>query len=177
MGLVVADSTASRAEPFGAPFYGVPLVRFVVFALLGWGFYDMYWLYRNFRSRGGHRASRLSCLVKAIFGGISFAFVAADVERARGRSVGRGFLVGGVYLALVVSQRLPDPWWLLFVLRVLPLAVTAGSLAKVTPPAAPPLKAWQIALCAVGALFTVLAILGTFLPEDGDDLGSVVSGG
>ena len=90
MGVVLTDSNTPPAGVNGRAFYAVPLVRFVVFAFLSWGLYDIYWIYRNARSRRGPDSGRLACIVEAVFAGISFAFLAADVERERGRGVAQG---------------------------------------------------------------------------------------
>jgi hypothetical protein len=147
------------------------LVLLDVFTL---GFYKIFWFYRNWRRVRERTGKSLSPFWRSLFAPLwGFSFFDEVDDQARAVGVGFGWTplaLGLLYFALSVAVRLPDPWWLATILTVLvlvPVQHTINALAArrgVRPDAS--FQAKHIAVCVVGGIFLVLAVLGTLLPPE-----------
>jgi hypothetical protein len=138
------------------------------------GFYKIFWFYRNWRRVRERTGKSLSPFWRSLFAPLwGFSFFDEVDDQARAAGVGFGWTpvaLGLLYFVLSVAVRLPDPWWLATILTVLvlvPVQHTINALAArrdVRPDAS--FQAKHIAVCVVGGIFLVLAVLGTLLPPE-----------
>ncbi len=166
---VVTDQT-------GAPTYhAVGSVKLMLLSLTTLGVYDIYWCYKNWV----HIKNRLDLDIypfwRAVFAPL-WVFSLSNYINTHAEEVGAPvsaptLLIGGLFLALSVTVRLPDPYWLISVLTFVPLIalqVTAQRIAATMNTDNPDLRKytyWHWIVIVLGGLFFILMLIGTFLPE------------
>ncbi len=160
----------ARHRP-SASFSPVRPDKFVLLSLLTFGAYEVVWLYRNWREVRESEGSNIWPWARALFGPIWYYPLLGRLE-VRGRL---GLAVA-FWLCLGLS-RLPDPYWLLSSLSIVPLlpAVAAvNGLNRGVARSAVPSYAWRkrsVAVLVIGVLVVPLMSAGAFGPPT-----AVVSG-
>lgn len=155
-------------------FFDVSVLKLVVMSIVTLNLYQIYWFYRNWRM-AKERGEDVMPIPRAIFG-VLFAYPLFKEVREVGRSAsitvasGAGALAF-LYLMLQLTWRLPDPFWVLGLTAVLPLAVVQNDIAKThrslgLDPNVNNRFTWKnIIGIVVGGLFVLLVLIGLFLPE------------
>lgn len=169
----VDDPAASpTAEP---AFFPVSLLKLVLMSLATFNLYGVYWFYKNWKCVQRLDDATLNAPIRAFFYPVTSYWLFrrirehADAEGVGG-SLQAGLLAIGVF-ALAALWRLPDPYWLVTFLGVVPLLPVQSVVNKVNRKIAPGadtnsrLGGWNIAVLAVGGLLFVLAVIGTFLEQ------------
>ena len=164
---------ASEAE--AVALHPMSLGKLVVMSLCTFGFYEVYWFYRNWYLQKAFRKEDVSPFWRAIFaplfGFSMFRNVRNQAERDRLRV---GWSAGGMgllFLVLSGLSRLPDPYWLVCLLSfapILPVQRTINELNAASPRPAPvnaEFSVLNLAGIAVGGLCLFLAVIGTLFPE------------
>jgi len=168
---------AYRAVPAVVPAVGelhpLAIHKPVLMSLATFGVYDVYWLYRNW-SRVREKTGRsLSPFWRAIFAPL-WAFSLFEEVKDQARPAGvdvpwNPMALGLLFFVLSMLWRLPDPWWLVSYVGfvpLLPVQATINDLAArrgVKPDST--FQVQHVVVLVVGALFLLLAIIGTLLPE------------
>ncbi len=107
------------------PFVAVPTARFVLMSLVTLSLYQIWWFYKNW-SRVKQRTGRqIRPFWRAIFSPI-FCYQLVKTVRTTSEklAVPAGLSAGaitGLYLALILCERLPDPWWWISLASFAPL--------------------------------------------------------
>jgi hypothetical protein len=152
----------------------VPVGRFLVLSVLTWGFYALYWNYRYWQSVKQIERSDIWPFVRAMFDGITFFWVIADINRRTHAYEGRvGPKVPQVLavfnLLLGFMGNAPDPFWMLTLVAPFLAIPVLLRISEMTPdrvkaerdPLQP--RHWIAGVCF--GLLWLLAGLGSLLPE------------
>ncbi len=165
-----------RPNPTVPAYFPVSATKFVVLSLCSLGLYELYWFYQHWKLERERTGENLSPFWRAFFSPL-FALSLFNRIRDFGaqRSTRVGYSPGALavaFFALQISWRLPDPYWLISMLAFLPLLPVRTAVASINSAYAPEastnakFSGANIALVVFGGLVLILAIAGTFLPEE-----------
>ncbi len=156
------------------PFHALDLTKLVILSICTLGLYDVYWFYRNWKLVKNQLRRDLSPFWRAFFAplwGFSLFGEIDDYALRHRRPVNwSAGLLGTLFLIWTALWRLPDPWWLISLFSFIPLIPvqhTINGLAGqrgVAPDRTYSGK--HIATIVCGAIFVLLAVLGTFMPAE-----------
>jgi len=163
-----SDLTAMNVER-QPPFFAVSTHKFIVMSLVTFGLYEVYWVYRQWKRFVEHGD------VLSPFWRTFFLTVTNYVLFGRVRSLAREnrvevdwlpSILGTFYLALSLSWRLPDPWWLLSLLSFVPMIPVQRTIDRVNALHLAELpnrgySGWNIFGIVLGGLLLLLAMYGT----------------
>ena len=163
--------------PEGQPlFFAVSPLKLVVMSTVTFGFYEIYWFYKNWEFIRQRTGGNIKPFWRALFG-ILFCYSCFKevkvVATSRGVSVplSPGSLAAG-WIIFALCSRLPDPYslvcWLTPVFLV-PIQNTINRLnAEVAPIHNPNSRfsVWNIAGAVIGGILFIIMIIGTFLPAE-----------
>lgn len=173
-----ADPTAQL------PFVSVPVARFVLMSLVTFSLYEIWWFYRNWKRVKERTGSDIRPFWRAVFSPIfCYQFVQTVRTTSEKVSVAAPLSAGGIafaYVAFMLCERLPDPWWWLSMLTFVPLLPVVQHIAQLHHSVYPgftadaPFGKGHVLTVLVGLPLTALAVLGTFSPSTralrGDEL-------
>ena len=155
------------------PFFPVSTVKFITLSLCTFGFYELYWYYKNWQRIRERSGESLSPFWRAFFAALwSFQLFGRvrDYEANAGRPGWSAGILGTAYFALLATWRLPDPWWLLSVVSFVPilpvLATTQGinRQAEATENSNEKFSITNIIALVVGGLLLLLLVLDFLFP-------------
>jgi hypothetical protein len=168
---VAAPQAAVPAAP-ATPWFVVGSGKFLLMCLVTFGLYEIYWFYQQWR-HVQRRGESVHPALRTLFAGLfCYGLFRRIQDTALERGVGRPVspvLLTIVFLALSVTTRLPQPWSLLSVLSLVPLAVvqrTASAVALAQVPGADPntrLSPLNWLAVVFTSLIVFLALLGLAL--------------
>jgi hypothetical protein len=169
--------SAQLDPPAAAPdalFFTASPAKFVIMSIATFGFYDLYWFYKNWRTVRTRTGRSISPFWRAFFSVIwsygCFKEIAMGTEAAASRAnqaIGLAFL----YILLNVASRLPDPYWLVSLGTFVPVMVANGWAREANEriesgyPENASFSGWNWAAIILGGALIALAIIGAFLPE------------
>ena len=167
-------SHAESAQERKAHFFDVSVLKLVIMSIVTFNLYQLYWFYRNWKM-AEERGEDIMPVLRAIFA-VFFAFPLFKEVRIVGRSAGvvaasSAGALAFLFFALQALWRLPDPFWLLGFLTIVPLALVQHDVVKVhralgLDPTGNNRFTWlNILAIIVGGLWLLLAIIGTLMPE------------
>jgi hypothetical protein len=162
--------------PEGHPvFFPVSPLKLVVMSIVTFGIYELYWFYKNWKLIKQRTSRDIMPFWRAFFAFFfCYSLFREVTDSATSRSMSVGFspgLLAFVWIGLTLCWRLPDPYWLVSTVAVLALLPVQKTVNELNATVAPghDLNArfygWNIVGIAVGGLFLVFAIIGTFFPE------------
>ncbi len=151
----------------------IPVFRFILLSIVTAGIYQIVWMYKQWVFFKKKDNLDIMPFWRAIF---SVLFIFALSERISGlekkneqRKIFLVVVLPIIWIVLCYSQRLPDPYWLIAYLNVVPLIFTLLRMNKYwkkkekkTIPKS--FNWWQIILIIIGALFFIMIVWGSFLP-------------
>lgn len=158
-----------------------PVWHFVLLSIVTFGIYEFYWFYRNWKHFKAHKNLNISPgwrtvgLFVPIYG-LIIAYRQLRNIRDFSKQVGvvktysPGLILFG-WFALNALWKLPDPFWLLTLLSVWPLAIVQNVLNSYWEKEQHGLSArtsftgGQIILLILGGVFLTLGLIGIFIPE------------
>ncbi|WP_157691774.1 hypothetical protein [Noviherbaspirillum autotrophicum] len=173
---IPADTAMHVAAHAGEPpFFAVSLVKLTVMSVCTAGFYELYWYYRNWQRIRQREGSHIMPFWRAFFS-LFFCYSCFARIRDYGKETGMPMRVPAALLAAgwtvtTMLWKLPDPYWWassLAVVFLLPAQAQANRLNAIACPGHQRnarLSAWNWLVVALGGSFTVLALIGTFVPE------------
>lgn len=170
-------NNAPQVSPHSAMplYFAVSRSKLIVMSLCTFGIYEIYWFYKNWKLVKERKGGNIRPFWRAFFA-VFFCHALFKSIRDSGNSYGfgsdinPGWLAVG-YLGLSVTWRLPDPFWLVSLLTFLPLLpaqkLASNMHAKIAPSADrnDRFSGKNIAVLILGAILSLLAIVGTFMPE------------
>jgi hypothetical protein len=152
--------------------HAVEVFKLLLLSIVTLGMYEIFWFYRNW-SRVRERGRDISPFWRAFFSPLwcfsLFDEVRDQADAAQVKVRWPPIPLALAYFVLSVVWRLPDPWWLLTFVSVLPMVpvqLTINELAVrrgVRPDAT--LNAKHIVVIVVGGIVLFLGVLGTIFPE------------
>ena len=155
-------------------FFPVSRFKLCVMSLVTFGFYEIFWFYKNWQLFKAATGRDISPFWRTVLSGIFCYFLFKEIKVcAKSYCVYPNFspfLLTIVWIGLNMCFRLPNPYGLvsnLSVIALLPVQETVNKLNCVAAPNHNPnsrFSAWNIAAIAVGGSLTVLAIVGILIP-------------
>ena len=174
------DASTIRVGPPPIPaeqpiFFPVSPLKLVVMSTVTFGIYELYWFYKNWKLIKQRTDSDIRPFWRAFFG-VLFCYSCFKEIKKVATSRGVSFPASPGWLAvlwigLVLSWRLPDPYWMVDILTpfvLFPIQKTVNDLNTIVAPNHNPnarFSAWNIVITVVGGILFVLVIIGTFLPS------------
>ena len=169
----------TTGEPEGPrpdlPFFSITFLKFLLLTIATVGLYEIWWFYEHWRQVRNTTGARITPVARAIFSPIYcyalFNRVKNDLEDHGLYSKFSPGLLTVIYIGLLAAQQLPDPYWMVSLLSLLPLlAVQAGvnRLHYEVDPAYDRNGRFGLgggAVLVVGGILWSLIFLGTFVPE------------
>ena len=154
-------------------FFDVSPLKLIVMATVTFGLYEIYWFYQQWQTRK-ERGDDVMPLPRAIFG-VLFAHALFKEIDETGRAAGAAVSIrpgayAFLFFALQFSWRLPDPFWLLGFITVLPLVAAQQDIARIhralgLDPTVNDRFTWKNILGIVfGCLWLLLVIVGMSMP-------------
>jgi hypothetical protein len=138
--------------------------------------YELFWCYRQWKQERDRTGESLSPFWRAFFALIwAFSLFERIHRRAMSNRVAADWSPNALaigFLALTVSWRLPDPYWLVSVLTFLPLVPVQRTINALNTAAAPEadrnvrFSRPNLALLVFGGAFLALAFYATFVPVE-----------
>lgn len=163
-----------------AYFFTASPVKLVVMSLCTFGFYELYWFYKNWVIIKHRAASNIMPVWRAVFAPF-WGFAAFDevnkaaVEHGVPTSLSAGWL-GLAYLLLSITSNGPDPYWLLSIFSFAPMLGFNALAIEVNQKVEPEFRRnsdftpWNVLAIVVGGSLLVLTIIGTFFVDVLNDI-------
>jgi hypothetical protein len=156
-----------------AGFFSVSLGKLAIMYFATFGLYELYWFYRNWKSVQRLTGRKLSALIRTFFFPLT-SFGLFDHIRVQGAKAGvrvsfQPALMALAVFALNLMSHLPDPYWLLSALGVVPLLRAQTAVNAINRAIAPGaglndrLSRWNIVGLAVGGPAFALGVIGAFV--------------
>jgi hypothetical protein len=177
--MAAAPVAAPRPAPPATPWFVVGSSKFLLMCVVTFGLYQLYWFYQQWRHvqrRGESVHPALRTLLSGLFCYALFRRIADTALERRVDPVPSPLLCTAAFIGLSLTVRLPQPWSLLSLLSLLPLALVQRTASKVAladvPTADPntrltPLNWIGIAMAAVLLILTLIgAAVGPPPPAD-----------
>jgi hypothetical protein len=169
------ESAPSDVDATSNGYFTVGAVKFALMSATTFGFYQLYWFYRNWRIIRDHEQSEISPFWRAFFAPVwTFSMGKHFTEQAKRRNLLLTLPVsalGVAYMLMNVIWRLPDPYALGAFLSFMPLlpfdraARRLNGNGELAAPTHGRYSGWNIAWLIFGSLLFVLAVIASFLPE------------
>ena len=177
-GAVPAEVASYRV----APQFAVSLSKLVVMSLCTFGLYELYWAYKHWDAQRRREREELSPFWRAFFAPLWAFSLFPRLQRITAMygvpATWSGSGLALAYFLLHLVWRLPDPYWLLSLLGVLPLLVvqrSVNTLNETVAPEAPRNNTYSganVVAIMIGGVLLLAAIVGTLLLP-GEDAGQL----
>ncbi|MGE0594654.1 MAG: zinc ribbon domain-containing protein [Vicinamibacterales bacterium] len=166
----------AQAKAGTLTFFPVAIHKLVVLSICTFSFYQLYWFYQNWKRINDASHEDISPFWRALWGVL---WVIPLFRRIREQAVAVGLpmvwradVLGACYMALVLCERLPEPWTLLWFGAVIPLVPVQQVCQRVNDAAGNPegrnarYSAVNVLTIVVGSIWFLLVLVGTFLPVE-----------
>jgi len=167
------------------PFFSVSTTKLLVMSLCTLGIYELYWFYKNWKLVAARSTQKISPFWRALFSPIFcfplFQEIHTQVEE---HAIERQFSAGAlaaIYLGLSLTHKLPDPYWLVCFLSIVPLMIVQSAVNELHAQLHPSFErnsrfgVGSLAGVAGGSLLVLLTVLGSFGPSTVATPGSQLS--
>lgn len=158
-----------------------PVWHFVLLSILTFGLYDVYWYYKNWKYLKSYKGLEFSPVWRTVGLFIPiynlillYNFHKDYRDLVEEEGISRAIYPGRIILVIMASfvlVRLPDPYWMLSFVSVIPLAMVQSVLNDLWDKVQPDkrrreaLRVRQVMLIVIGALIWLLSIYAMLLPE------------
>jgi hypothetical protein len=154
-------------------FFYVSPVKLVVMSVVTFGFYEIFWFYKNWFYVKEHSQTKCWPLVRSIFSTITYYFLLQEIQKAgEVQGIKPSFALGVpaiAFFALTACWRLPDPFGLVGIFApfaLLPAQKYINSLNTVTPTEInDKFSVANWVAIVIGGFLTLICMLGFFLPS------------
>jgi len=161
------------SPPSDEPWYfPVSVPKLLVMSIASFGLYQVYWYYRNWQRYRARSSRRFSVLLRTflapLFSFRLFERMHHDLRESGLPGLPEPGVLALAYLCLNALLGLPEPWWLLAYLNVVPLMMAQAGVNRLhaaVAPAAPRNDSYSganVALILVGVFLFVMLLLGLF---------------
>jgi hypothetical protein len=177
--LPTPDTPAEGEAYRTAPQFSVSLSKLAIMSLCTFGFYELYWCYKQWDAIRRRESEHLSPFWRAFFAPLwGFSLFPRLQKLMAKHSVpanwsGTGLALG--FLVLGAASRLPDPLWLISLFSFVPLLVVQRSVNALNAAVAPGTdrndrySGRNVVVIVIGTILLLFAILGTILPAPEED--------
>jgi hypothetical protein len=172
---VTSENTENGQSQTEVPFFPVATHKFVVLSICTFGFYELYWAYRNWQRIQAASGDTLSPFWRAFFATLwNFSLFGRIRDRVTRDGTAADWsppFLATCYLLLCALWRLPDPWWLISCATFLPLIPVQQATQRfnekqnVNEDLNSNYSGINIVVIILGGILVSLAVLGSFLPE------------
>jgi hypothetical protein len=161
-----------------APLYfSVSIPKLIIMSLCSLGIYELYWSYRNWKLVQSRALNQWDAKISPFWRAVWSLFYLYSLLKLVKKSMHvhnvAGFLSPGWltfgFIILTICYRLPDPYWLVSFLSVIPLTIVQQRVNSINAIVAPTgeinsqFSGWNVACIVVGGGTFLLAIIGTFI--------------
>jgi len=151
-------------------------LKLILLSVCSFGFYELYWFYANWHLIKNREKLNIRPIWRAIFT-VLFCYSCLSRIRTTAQSLNplQSFPAGpltAAYIVLLLSSRLPDPYWLFSFLSGLCLLPVQGPVNQINKTINPAFQEndrftpWNIVVVVLGGLVFFLAAVGSFLPPE-----------
>jgi hypothetical protein len=164
------DVDSYRARPQ----FAVSITKLAMMSICTFGFYELYWTYKQWEAERDREREALSPVWRTIFAPLwAFSLFPRVQALATRHGISANWSAIGLAVGFLILQavwRLPAPWNLLSLVSVLPLLVvqrTINRLNKAVAPKAPrndQFSGSNVVIMVVGGGLVFFSILGSFQP-------------
>jgi glutaredoxin len=159
-------------------YFPVSKLKLILMSLFTFGLYEVYWFYKNWKLIKTRTGQNLSPFWRAFFSIIFcyplFKHIQASADSQGCKSnINPGWLLIG-YIALNVTWRLPDPFFIISLLTFLPLLSVQGVINDLNLKTAPHAERnsrfsiTNFAVIIIGGFFVILGAVGSLIPSSFD---------
>jgi hypothetical protein len=167
---------AGAPSPPAPLFFPVSLLKLTLLGFFTFGFYELYWFYKNWRIIKERERLNIQPFWRAFFA-YFFCYPLFRRVRDSAREAGAGDLAAGPlavgWIILTALWKLPDPYWLVTALAPLCLLPVQRSINRINAIRAPGhepnarFSAWNIVVVVIGVPLFILGAMGAFIPDQG----------
>jgi hypothetical protein len=170
-----AQIVIGSSQPLQPPFFAVSLLKLAVLSTCTFGVYEIYWFWRNWNRIRTHGEVNISPFWRAFFLVIYCYPCLVRIKQAglsRGIAPAPPFGVLAIcYVLAKISWRLPGAFGLIVFLSVIPLLPVQAYVNRINAAALPGhdpnsrFGVWNWIATVVGGILFMLAIIGSFMPN------------
>ena len=170
-----AASSMTELVGGATPLFAISNVKLALMMISTFSVYQIFWCFKHWKAIRVRTGEDMMPLARGIFALFFFHLLAREVnESATAHAVDRKLpvaLLTTLFVILMLAQRLPDPFWLICFLVVVPMMLLQSVANRVNHKAAPladrngRIRGWNWLAVLVGIPLFILAIIGTFMPE------------
>jgi hypothetical protein len=156
-------------------FFPVATHKLVVLSICTFGFYELYWSYRNWQRIQEDSGETMSPFWRAVFATLwNFSLFGRIRDRVTQDGTPADWnppFLATCYLLLYGLSQLPDPWWLISFATFLPLIPVQQATLRfneqnnVKEDLNSDYSGINVAVIILGGILFSLAVVGSFLPE------------
>lgn len=172
------DDNASNDQKTPPYPYLVSASKLIILSVFTFGFYDIYWFYRHFKSFKEENSWNIQPFWRAVFYPLASYTLFREINNTVKKvdpSLGVSTVVTPVFLFIMNALwRLPDPYWLVMFLSVLFLVPAQNTINEYwkrkfdDKVVFSRFGGWEIIITLVGGFLMFLVLLGLFAPEEND---------
>lgn len=155
--------------------YVISTQKLVILTVVTFGLYEIYWFYRQWKSFKAERDLKVTPWARSLFATIMSYSLFNEITKAV-KSIDKsksGLEAGGlaiVYFIAVNLANLPDPYWWLYFLSVIPLIYAQNAInfywkEKYNKVEVSKFGGWNYVWALIGGIVVLLAIYGTVDPS------------
>lgn len=156
------------------PYYCVSARKFTILSLVTFGFYELFWFYKNWKLVKTISGREISPFWRAVFAPL-FCYSFASTVNSTAKSLNitqktSPVAIAVIYFFLVALNRLPDPFWLICLFSfapLIPIVLQIQTIHEMIRPGFESLVGWgrgSYATLMVGGTLTALIVMGSFGP-------------
>ena len=159
----------------GTEYFYVPTKKLVILCVLSFGFYELYWFYKNWKAVKTQEEKKLSPFWRAV---LSVFFCYSLFKRMILSATQKGYttkksagMLAVVYIVFTVLYELPDPFWLISFLTFIPLIFISDAIrfnnAKLNVDFSQihSLKRIEVLLTIFGIILWIMTAVEIFCPQ------------
>lgn len=168
--MISSNENNNRRE---AVFFPVATKKFVIMSIVTFGFYELYWFYKNWQFVKEKDNSTIKPFWRAWFAIFFCHQLFKEMkDYADAKSIEATInpaSLTSLYILLFITHKLPDPFWILSVFTFVPLLMSQKEIMKLNENKANSVindeySRWNIVGIVVGSLLWAVAIFGMIVP-------------
>lgn len=156
-----------------APLFAAAVPKLVLMTIATFGAYEVYWGYKHWKILEPRLNEPILPFWRGVFGVFFLYALTREINIAgKARGIEKPLpaeVLAVLFFLLNLSVRLPDPYWLVAFLAVVPIAVVQRRANRVNAQEAPlsdrnsRIRGWNWLAVLIGLPLFVMAVIGTFL--------------
>jgi len=153
----------------------MPLGKFIIMCLATFGIYELVWFYKNWTLLKEEKGLKISPFWRAVFAPIWIFVLTGKLQmylkEKNSPSNFSPITIAVLYFVLSASWKMPNPYSVISYLSFVPVLTLVSAMNIYWQPIDQGLPTkkltwWQLILVIMGLILFVLAILGSFVPDE-----------